>query len=279
MKSTKLKKALAVFLAAAMVTTAGLSGTSLVFAGGDTLPPREGEQGYLGENQPVYHGHRAMDVLNWSPETDEYSDFMRAEVPLQERNEAFTATQANPTLNQEVASLSLTEDYGNEFFNPYNYNDDFAQYVFNFWQYLDYRASWHGTVTNPTPDSLFDPEAGWWERAYEFGVLNIPNPAYTNAAHKNGVQSLGCIFFPRQEHTDDWVFQDEEGNFPMADKLVEIANWYGFDGYFINAEEALPADFMPVYEEFVRAMTEQGLYVQVYASNLYGQDNEGSWGK
>ena len=278
MKSTKLKKALAVFLAAAMVTTAGLSGTSLVFAGGDTLPPREGEQGYLGENQPVYHGHRAMDVLNWSPETDEYSDFMRAEVPLQERNEAFTATQANPTLNQEVASLSLTEDYGNEFFNPYNYNDDFAQYVFNFWQYLDYRASWHGTVTNPTPDSLFDPEAGWWERAYEFGVLNIPNPAYTNAAHKNGVQSLGCIFFPRQEHTDDWVFQDEEGNFPMADKLVEIANWYGFDGYFINAEEALPADFMPVYEEFVRAMTEQGLYVQVYASNLYGQDNEGSWG-
>ena len=147
MKSTKLKKALAVFLAAAMVTTAGLSGTSLVFAGGDTLPPREGEQGYLGENQPVYHGHRAMDVLNWSPETDEYSDFMRAEVPLQERNEAFTATQANPTLNQEVASLSLTEDYGNEFFNPYNYNDDFAQYVFNFWQYLDYRASWHGTVS------------------------------------------------------------------------------------------------------------------------------------
>ena len=71
----------------------------------------------------------------------------------------------------------MTEDYGNEFFNPYNYNDDFAQYVFNFWQYLDYRASWHGVVTQPpTPDSLFDPEAGWWERAYEFGILNIPNP-------------------------------------------------------------------------------------------------------
>lgn len=274
----KTKKILSVFLAAALVTASAFGNMSLVFAGGDTLAPRPGEQGYLGENQPVYHGHRAMDILNWSPETDEYSDFMRAEVPLQQRNEAFAATQANPQLSQEVASLSLTEDYGNEFFNPYNYNDDFAQYVFNFWQYLDYRASWHGVVTNPTPDSLFDPEAGWWERAYEFGILNIPNPAYTNAAHKNGVQSLGCIFFPRQEHTNDLIFRDETGRFPAADKLVEIAKWYGFDGYFINAEERLPADFMPVYEEFCRQMTEQGIYIQVYASNLYGQNNQSSWG-
>ena len=278
MKSTKLKKALAVFLAASMVTSAGLSGTSLVFAGGDTLPPREGEQGYLGENQPAYHGHRAMDVLNWSPETDEYSDFMKADVPLQKRNEAFAATQANPLLSQDVKELSLTEDYGNEFFNPTQYNDLFSQYLFTFWQYQDYRASWHGTVTNPTPDSLFDPEANWADRDYEFGVVNIPNPAYTNAAHKNGVQSLGCIFFPRAEHTDDWVFQDEEGNFPMADKLVELAKWYGFDGYFINAEETLPSNFMPIYEEFCRAMTSQGIYIQVYASNQYGQNNQSSWG-
>ena len=264
----------AVLSAALLIGAAGP-----VLAGGDTMPPREGEQGYLGENQPTYHGHRAYDVLNWSPKTDEYASFMRAEVPLQERNEAYAAAQANPQLDQTVQALALMEDYGNEFFNPTQYNDDFAQYCFNFWQYLDIQASWHGTVTNPTPDSLFDPEAGWWERAYEFGVLNIPNPSYTNAAHKNGVMALGCIFFPRTEHTDDWVFQDEDGRFPMADKLVEIANYYGFDGYFINAEESLPADFMPMYEEFCRAMTQQGLYIQVYASNLYGQNNESSWGR
>ena len=97
----KLKKILSVLLAASLVTATALSNSSLVFAGGDTLAPRPGEQGYLGENQPVYHGHRAMDILNWSPETDEYSDFMRAEVPLQQRNEAFAATQANPQLSQE----------------------------------------------------------------------------------------------------------------------------------------------------------------------------------
>ena len=250
-----------------------------VLAGGDALPPREGEQGYLGENQPTYHGYRAYDVLNWSAETDEYSQFMRADVPLQARNEAFTATQANPLLTQEAQSLALMEDYGDEFFNPTQYNDNFAQYCFNFWQYLDYQASWHGVVTTPTPDSLLDPEANWAYRYYEFGVLNIPNPAYTNAAHKNGVLSLGCIFFPRAEHTDDWVFQDENGRFPMADKLVEMAEYYGFDGYFINAEEELLPTLVPVYQEFCRAMTEQGLYVQVYASTTYGQNNEYSWGR
>ena len=275
MKTQKSKKIVSIALAASML----LSSAGTVFAGGDTLPPREGEQGYLGENQPTYHGHRADDILNWAPETDEYADFMRADVPLQERNDAYTATQTNPSLDQKVQSLALSEDYGNEFFNPTQYNDQFSQYLFNFWQYLDIRAAWHGVVTNPTPESLFNPEAPWYERDYEFGVLNIPNPAYTNAAHKNGVKSIGCIFFPRTEHTDDYIYKDENGRFPLADKFVEIANYYGFDGYFINAEEALPASFMPVYEEFCRAMTEQGLYIQVYASNIYGQSNQNSWGR
>ena len=279
MRRKKAKKLLSTFLATAMVASVGVGNTTQVWAGGDTLPPRQGEQGYLGQNQPMYHGHRAQDILNWSPETDEYSDFMKADVPLQKRNEAFSATQANPKLSQEVESLALAGDYGNEFFNPTNYNDKFAQYLFNFWQYLDYRASWHGTVVNPTPDALFNPEDPWYDRAYEFGLLNIPNPAYTNAAHKNGVKALGCIFFPRVEHTDDLIYKDVSGRFPMADKLVEMAKWYGYDGYFINAEEELPADFMPVYEEFCRQLTEQGMYIQSYASCQYGQDNEDVWGK
>ena len=108
MKKFTPKRILSVLLAIAVV--AGSTGTAL--AGGDTMPPREEEQGYLGENQPTYHGHRAYDVLNWTPETDEYAQFMQANVPLQERNEAFSATQANPRLDQKVKSLALTEDYG-----------------------------------------------------------------------------------------------------------------------------------------------------------------------
>ena len=131
------RKSVSALLALSMMAATVAGTMSTVYAGGDTLPPREGEQGYKGENQPVYHGHRATDILHWTPETDEFSDFMRAQVPLQERNEAFAATQANPQLDQEVASLALSEDYGNEFFNPDPYNDLFSQNVFNFWQYLD----------------------------------------------------------------------------------------------------------------------------------------------
>lgn len=52
------KKILSVLLSA----TIALSSSITVLAGGDTLPPRPGSQGYLGKNQPVYHGHNAYDI-------------------------------------------------------------------------------------------------------------------------------------------------------------------------------------------------------------------------
>ena len=279
MKHHHLKKSVSALLALSMMAATVAGTMSTVYAGGDTLPARPGEAGYKGENQPSMHGHRAQELLDWSPETDQYAEFMRAQVPQQDRIAPFAQTQANPLLVEDVKSLQLTSDYGNGFFNAYQYNDQFSDYCFNFWQYVDYTASWHGMVTESAPDSLFDPEAEWWERHYEFGTLNMPNPAYTNAAHKNGSQSLGCIFFPRGgQHTQLFVYKDENGNFPVADKLIELANYYGFDGYFINAEEQLPADFMPLYDEFVSYMTANGMYIQVYASNPYGQNNQGSWG-
>ncbi len=130
----------------------------------------------LGENQPTYHGHRAYDVLNWTPETDEYAQFMQANVPLQERNEAFSARRPIPRLDQKVKSLALTEDYGNEFFNPTQYNDDFAQYAFNFWQYLDYRAAWHGIDFDPLIPISTPKQAGGSRIIEDSAMVNIPQP-------------------------------------------------------------------------------------------------------
>ena len=154
MKKNRTTRVVSALLAVVLSVTS-LSSVQTVLAGGDTLPPREGEQGYEGKNQPVLHGYNKEDILNWSPETDEYAEFMRSRVPLQERNEAFSATQANPLLDQDVQSLTLAGDYGIGFFNSYQYNEQFAQYLFNFWQYLDYHASWHGMATNPQPHDLY----------------------------------------------------------------------------------------------------------------------------
>ncbi len=278
MKKHHFRKSLSALLALSMMAATVAGSMSTVYAGGDSLPPREGEQGHKGDNQPTYWHYSVDNMLEWEPEKDQYSEFITAKVPLQERNKEFKATQANPMLDQEVQCTSLAGDYGNHFINPPLYNDEFALYLQNFWQYQDCYAEWHGVVVAPTPDGLVDVEAPWNERYYEFGTIGTPNPAYTNAAHKNGVKSLGGIFFPRTDHTDQILVKDENGEFPIVDKLVELAEYQGFDGYFINAEETLSAEFMPLYQEFCRALTSRGLYIQVYASNRYGQNNQSSWG-
>lgn len=40
--------------------------------------------------------------------------------------------------------------------------------------------------------------------------MNLPNPACTNAAHKNGVLSLGCMFQPRAyQNFEVMLYKDE----------------------------------------------------------------------
>ena len=53
---------------------------------------------------------------------------------------------------------------------------------------------------------------------------------------------LGTIFFPQTAHggkiewLDKFLEKDAQGNFPIADKLIEAAEAYGFDGWFVNQE-------------------------------------------
>ena len=38
------------------------------------------------------------------------------------------------------------------------------------------------------------------------------------------------------EWLDTFLSQEKDGSFPLADKLIEVAKIYGFDGWFINQE-------------------------------------------
>lgn len=143
---------------------------------------------------------------------------LRAQVPLQNRNAAFTATQANPNPAPLAQYLTLTGDYGNSFFNSDAYTNEFSTHVFNFWQYVDQYASWHGMPSVGTPEELNDVKDersatdgnAWKRRNFEFGLVNLPNPACTNAAHKNGVLSLGCMFQPRAyQNFEVMLYKDE----------------------------------------------------------------------
>ncbi|MCI5924753.1 MAG: discoidin domain-containing protein [Oscillospiraceae bacterium] len=259
-------------LALAITASMYVGGSVSVFAG-DTLP-------YLGdsakgENQPYQHGYRGEDLLAWSPETDPYAELLRAQIPLQNRNAAFAATQADPNLSADPEYFTLTGDYGNSFFDSYPYTNEFSQHVFNFWQYVDYYGSWHGMPTEEVPESLYDAEgerngtSNWEMRNFEFGMMNLPNPAYTNAAHKNGALSIGCIFQPRAyQHYDVMLERDEDGTFPYATKLTEIAQYYGFDGWFFNMEgRSISSEDRELLGQFFAQMREAGMYIQWYTAS------------
>ena len=254
------KRSCAITLTLAMMSSMTLSAGAL-----DTLPfPGDAA---VAENQPAVHGYRPVDIAEWDAQTDPYAEYTRARVPLQERNEAFAATQANPDLSPDTEYFALAGDYGNSFFEILQSNNFFSNYLYNFWQYTDYYASWHGMVTAECPPELYDPDAGWWERKFEFGILNLPNPAYSNAAHKNGSLSLGCIFLPRaSQPASPMLVRNEDGTFPVADKLKEMCDYYGFDGYFINQEEGISMEEVAAYQDFLAYCREIGIYMQWYDS-------------
>ncbi|OKP97996.1 hypothetical protein A3849_12335 [Paenibacillus sp. P46E] len=245
-----------------------LLGATTVNAG-DTWP-FTGESAH-GANQPSVHGYTSSQIANWTPQTDPDSALLRSRVPLQTRIAPFTATQANQTLNPSVQMGTIAGDYGNAFIENAPYTNKFAQYHFNFWQYTDYYSYWHGTATAYTPPSYYDSlaQSNWQEKWFEFGMLNIPNPTYTDAAHKNGVLSLAGIFFSNndrgQQTYKQMLVKNASGQFTVALKLIEMAQYYGFDGFFINQEELSPdiavAD-IPNYIAFMKVLQDAGLYVQ-----------------
>lgn len=247
------------------VTLAGAGAASA----SDTLP-WEGESA-AGANQPAQRGYNPDALLAWDPATDPDADLLRARVPLQERADADPSTQRDPSLPADTQMLTLAGDYGNAFFESHPYTNEFSQHLFSFWQYTDVYASWHGMASQGVPEDLYDPSAEWTQRWFEFGAVNLPNPGYTNAAHRNGVRSLGCIFFSDNDRgSQDYrelLVRDEDGRFPAATKLAEVARYFGFDGWFINQEQSrVAAEDVDDYQDFLAQLREEGMYVQWYDS-------------
>ncbi|MFD1175192.1 S-layer homology domain-containing protein [Paenibacillus puldeungensis] len=269
LKKKAFSKAAAVLLVFTLVST----GIPLQVHAGDTWPFK-GEASH-GVNQPSVHGYTSGHILDWSPETDRNAEMLRSFVPLQKRIDPLTATQAKPNLNPNVKMTNVSGDYGNAFIENAAYTNKFAQYHFGFWQYVDYWSPWHGTATAYTPPEYYDDTAqsDWKQKWFEFGMMNIPNPTYTDAAHKNGVLSLAGIFFSNndrgQQTYKQMLVKDGNGEFPVAKKMIEMAKYFGYDGYFINQEESGPnvqTSDIPDYIEFIKALKKGGLYVQWYDS-------------
>ena len=224
----------------------------------------------LASAQPRNAGYRLQDIRTWSPQTDPYARYLRAEVPLQPRIPHDPSTQAHPELDAKAQVMLMQGDYGNSFFGNFRANDGFAHNVLNFWQYADYWSPWHGSATARTPQSLYDPATSDWRtRNFEFGVVDIPNPAYTNAAHRNGVKSIATIYFdpafrPGLTFKEAFDKDPTSRGYIIAEKLVEMAKYFGYDGYFLNEEEGNLQDSR--FRPFMSCLTSKGLYTQWYTN-------------
>jgi endo-beta-N-acetylglucosaminidase D len=134
-------------------------------------------------------------------------------VPLATRQNSLAA-QLNP--NQSFsAKVNWCPDGMNNFVGYLNEQPRFNLYNFTHWQYIDV-LTWFASP------------------------VGIPCRPWTEAAHRNGVKILGTVFTDAAGF-NTLIQRDANGNYIGAQKLVDVANYYGFDGWFFNEESTLTA--------------------------------------
>ena len=158
-------------------------------------------------------------LLDWAPDKDQDAIYNRSQTPLAEREVLY---KVNENAQSEAKLVALSALNPTTSGVPSQGGEDFFANTFSYWQYVDLMVYWAGSSGE--------------------GIIVPPSVDVTDAAHKNGVPILGNVFFPpivyggKEEWVNQMLTQREDGSFPAADKLLEVANYYGFDGWFINQE-------------------------------------------
>ena len=161
-------------------------------------------------------------LLKWDFDKDPDAKYNVATIPLAKRVKKNLLTPVNKTQDKKmnVVALSIinSSTSGNA---PHGINTADVN-TFSYWQYIDKLVYWGGSAGE--------------------GIIVPPSADVIDEAHKNGVPVLGTIFFPQEvsggkiKWLNQFLQKDKDGNFPIVDKLIEVADKYGFDGWFINQE-------------------------------------------
>uniref|UniRef100_A0A8K9USD1 Cytosolic endo-beta-N-acetylglucosaminidase n=1 Tax=Oncorhynchus mykiss TaxID=8022 RepID=A0A8K9USD1_ONCMY len=177
--------------------------------------------------EPISSGLQSLEeLLSWK--RSEANPFNVATVPLANREPSLASTP-----HRTLVSHDMMGGYLDDRFLQGAESD--APYVFYHWQYIDvFNYFSHNTVT-------------------------IPPSVWTNAAHRHGVIVLGTFI---TEWTDggkmcEVFLKEEESYRAVADRLVQIAHCYGFDGWLINIENPLGETAVKNTPLFLRYLTDQ----------------------
>jgi endo-beta-N-acetylglucosaminidase D len=201
------------------------------------------------------------DIKNWTPGANADDAFNVAKVPLAKRFQEPTLMKAN-----------VNQYYGGEVCNstilfptcslcPSQGANNYTGYQPTYWQYLDKLVYWAGAASE--------------------GIINIPPAASTDAAHAQGVKSIGNIFFPPYAFGGNqaWVRQMltvENGHYIYAQKLYELCKYFNFDGWFINEETGggSTSEWVGFFKEFYASAAADGnTTVELQWYNASGRPN------
>nr|WP_203614768.1 endo-beta-N-acetylglucosaminidase [Streptomyces sp. SID13726] len=190
----------------------------------------------------------------WRAADDTDLAFNAASVPRAAR---FTPTPVNRTARDGQARIQSLVSFGPTAGNPSQGSATSDYYAFGNWAYVDELVFWGGSSGE--------------------GLILAPNAPIVDAAHRHGVPVLGNIFLPPVAYggqlrwTRDLVQKDTAGHYPLAARLVAVAEAYGFDGWFVNAETgggdaALGADMLGFVKELKALAAARGQRVTWYDS-------------
>lgn len=174
------------------------------------------------ENQPEASYWFPEDLLEWDFAQDLDAKYNVSQVPLAKRVDKAELAKSNDTQQEEFKVVALSIMNSTTSGNSPRGLTNFDANVFSHWQYIDELVYWGGSSGE--------------------GIIVPPTADVIDAAHKNGVPVLGTVFFPQTAHggkiewLDTFLEKDADGHFPIVDKLIEVAEIYGFDGWFINQE-------------------------------------------
>jgi len=201
------------------------------------------------QNQPISSFWFPEELLQWKADEDPDFPYNISNTPLAKRVDKEKLTSVNEAQNKETEVVALSIMNSSTSGNAPHGLNKFDSNTFSYWQYIDKMVYWGGSSGE--------------------GLIVPPSPDVTNAAHKNGVPILGTVFFPpmafngKMEWLDEFLQQDDKGHFPMVDKLIEVADLYQFDGWFINQEiegneeQPLTKEHATLMSDFIKQFKEQ----------------------
>lgn len=158
---------------------------------------------------------------SWTPSLPENI----STVPLAWRTKTL-ASQLNPAQSFNM-KISYAPDGMDNWGGWYTEQDKFNTFNFTNWQYVDVFIWFAGKVC-------------------------IPSKLWIETAHRNGVKIIGSVF-PNSTEMNSLIQKDANGKFIAAQKLIDIANYYGFDGWFFNVESSVSAS---VSAQFMQMMVQ-----------------------